>query len=441
MKSSASSSAPSLAAIVGAAGPRRSPRRRLVIVGTVLVLVVLGGLFWTRARASQDRGPRFTTTPLSRGDIGLTITATGNLEPTNEVTVGSELSGTVLEVYVDTNDHVTKGQPLAKLDTTKLAQTIESSRANFRAAQASVTQAQATVTETAATLKRCADLRSLSGGKLPSQSDYDTATAAADRAEANLLSAQASVAQAQAALEINETDLTKAVIKSPIDGIVLTRDIEPGQTVAASFTAPELFVIAENLQHMKLVVTVAEADIGRLAQGQSAHFTVDAWPDRSYSARVLKVAYGSAVTNNVVTYETELEVSNEDLSLRPGMTATADIRVAESKNVFLVPTAALRFDPAAALGTAPAAGQPRKTFIQSLTPMPPRRASGRPTGDQPEKAASAAGHSKIWVLRDDQPTPVAVHLGLSDGRETEITGDGLAEGLAVITKVTAPAAR
>jgi HlyD family secretion protein len=232
---------------------------------------------------------------------------------------------------------------------------------------------------------------------------------------------------------INESDLAKAVIKSPIDGIVLTRSIEPGQTVAASFTAPELFIIAENLEHMKLDVAVAEADIGRVAKDQKASFTVDAWPSRSYQASVLKVSYGSAVTDNVVTYETELEVANTDLSLRPGMTATADIHVAESKNVFLVPSAALRFDPSAVTPTATASA--KKTFVQSLSPMPPRRTNG--SGKTDGAVKSSAGHARIWVLRNGKPEAISVAIGLADERHTEVSGEGLTEGMQIIIRANA----
>ena len=430
-----------LAAIVTPPAPGPFRRRSAALITAAVVLLAAGAFVWNRARAAEHQPAAYATTPLARGDIGLTITATGKLAPTNEVTVGSELSGTVLEVYVDINDRVAKGQPLAKLDTTKLAQQTESSRANLRAAQASVAQAEATVRETDATLKRLEELRRVSGGKLPSQTDLDAAIAAADRAAANLLGAQASVSQSEAALRINENDLSKAIIKSPIDGIVLTREVEPGQTVAASFTAPELFVIAENLDHMKLTVTVAEADIGRLAAGQTASFTVDAWPDRTYLAKVERVAFGSSVTNNVVTYETDLEVANTDLSLRPGMTATADIRVAESKNVFLVPAAALRFDPekSAAATTSEA---PKKSFVQSLTPMPPRmNRPARPAVGEGEAPKSAAHQtrSRVWILRDGLPYPLQVKLGLNDGRLVEISGEGLSENLPVITKAATPA--
>lgn len=425
---STNSASPDLAGIINAAAPGRTSRLRLALIIGGVVILALVWFGWHRARAARAAAPVFVTAPLTRGDISLTITATGNLEPTNEVTVGSELSGTALEVYVDTNDRVTKGQPLAKLDTTKLNQQIAVSTANLQSAQASVAQAEATVTETEATLTRLTELRRLSGGKLPSSTEFDTAVAASARAQANLLVAQASVAQAEANLRINQNDLSKAIIKSPIDGIVLTRDIEPGQTVAASFTAPELFVIAENLEHMKLIVTVAEADIARLREGQAATFTVDAWPERTYDATVTKVAYGSSVTDNVVTYETELEVANTDLTLRPGMTATADVKVAESNDVLLAPVAALRFTPAT-----PAAGAaPQKTFIQSLTPMPPRRTASGAPGAEPAGAAKAS--PTLWVLRDGQPESIAVKTGLNDGRHVEVSAAGLSADTAVITR-------
>ena len=347
--------------------------------------------------------------------------------------VGSELSGTTLEVFVDFNDHVSKGQALAKLDTTKLLQQTESNRAAVKVAEAKVTQAQATVKESLAALARQRELSRLSGGKIPSQAEMATAIAASERASADLLSAQSLVGQAQAQVRINENDLSKAVIKSPIDGMVLTRSIEPGQTVAASFTAPQLFVIAEKLERMKLEVAIAEADIALVAKGQSATFTVDAWPERSYTANVTVVAYGSAVTQNVVTYEADLEVSNDDLSLRPGMTATADIRVAESKSVFVVPAAALRFDPASASLVSSVA---KKSFVQSLIPMPTRNRS-RPAADDGKSAPTKT--AKIWVLQDGRAISLLVTVGLSDGHQTEISAPNLTEGMSVILRLDTPA--
>jgi HlyD family secretion protein len=376
--------------------------------------------------------PTFATDPLRRGDITLTITATGNLEPINKISVGSELSGTTLEVCVSANDHVTRGQPLAKLDISKLEQQAESSRAAVVSAQAKVEQAEATVKEAEANFARQQELRRLTNGKLPSPAEMDAALAAAARARADQANAKAAVGQARAQVSLVERDLAKSVILSPIDGIVLSRSIQPGQTVAASFATPELFVIAENLDHMRLKVAVAEADIGRVVPGQKASFTVDAWPSRTYAATVLKVAYGSAVTDNLVTYQTELEVDNQDLSLRPGMTATVDIHVAQSQNVFVVRTASLRFDPDASSSALTSQSAKEKSSGGFLS-VPPARSSGRPANsDQPKKAAS--DRTQVWVLRDGRPEPLPVQIGISDGRLTEITGEGLNEGLAVITR-------
>lgn len=416
-----------------------APRKRRLLVALALVLGGSAAWWaWGRSPSSADLPLSFLTEPLSRGSVALTVTATGNLEPTNEVTVGSELSGTILEVYVDSNDLVKKGQALAKLDPTKLTQETESTRAKLRSAQANLLEAQATLKEAEADLSRLRKLQELSNHQLPSAAEMATAEATAARAEAGVAVAEAAVEQAEAQLRVNENDLEKAVIRSPIDGIVLTRDVEPGQTVAASFTAPELFVIAESLEHMKLTVAVAEADIGRLADGQSAQFRVDAWPQRQYPAVVEKVSYGSSVTDNVVTYDTELRVENGDLTLRPGMTATVDIAVAEEKNVFLVPSAALRFKPAPpdnSEGPPLSAGEKpsERSFVQSLAPMPPRPPRTRSGGNETNQPPSP-GESEIWILRDGHPEPVPVIVGISDGRRVQISSPELTEGLPVILR-------
>lgn len=419
----------------------------------IIWLVVIGALAgtgyyaWSKSHETEVAPFTYTTEPVKRGDIKLTVTATGNLEPTTEVTIGSMLSGNAGEVYVDINDRVKKDQELAKIIIRRLDQDTDNSRAALNAAQAKVKQVEATVMESEAALERQQELHKLSGGRTPSKADMVTATAAAARAKADLASAQAAVDQAKASLEANISDQERAVLRSPIDGVVLKRSLEPGQTVAASFNSPELFVIAENLEHMKLRVAVAEADIGRVAAEQKASFTVDAWPDRSYSAKVTRVSFGSAITDNVVTYETELEVANPDLSLRPGMTATADIHVAEGHDVLLVPVSALRFDPHAA-SEAPRGGGPpgapgaeKKSFVQSLIPSPSRRGSGGGSrggaaDDEGGAAIPKSGRSQIWILRDGQPVAVPVKLGISDGRLTEVTGEGLSEGAPVIIRAS-----
>lgn len=445
MKATALSQPADLAGIVQQAAPHRTRWLRYTILLLIIALGVGAWLWWEqRVQAQQNVSP-YATEEIKRGDIKLTVMATGNLEPTNEVTIGSELSGIILDVLVDVNDRVKKGQPLARLDTSKLAQTTESSRASLNSAKAKVAQAEATVRESTATLERLRELHRLSGGKTPSKSELDTAIATADRAKADLDSTKASVQQSEAQLRSNETDLGKAVIKSPIDGIVLKRSVEPGQTVAASFTAPELFIIAENLEHMQLNVAVAEADIGRVETGQQATFTVDAWSDRSFSASVTRVSFGSAIVDNVVTYETEMEVSNKDLSLRPGMTAVADIHVAESKDVLLVPNIALRFDPEASPppSASPFSNAPgeKKSFVQSLMPGPPRGMGRRSSSGQDTKkpgARPAQHEPRIWILRDGKPVPLVVKTGLTDGRYTEVSGEGVTEGLHVITRASRP---
>lgn len=413
-----------LADIIEKAKPGH-PFRKWVIGAAVLALFG-GGWWWYQHNAKEDTGPIYNTEELKRGDLSLIVTATGNLAPTNQVTVGSELSGTVSEVYVDVNDTVKQGQPIAKLDTIKLAQQTERNRAVLLAAKARVAQAEATRLENHATLERLQELLRLSGGKTPSKADMDAATAAVTRAEADLESANASVAQADADVKSIERDLAKTVIRSPVDGIILTRTIEVGQTVAASFTAPILFLIAEDLRKMDLVVTVAEADIGRLEKAQKASFTVSAWPNRTYTAAVKLVSFGSVITNNVVTYNTELEVTNDDLSLRPGMTATADISVAESKDILLVPNTALRFDPEVAKSLGKEAGGNDKTLVESLSSRPRFNRGGA------AKARVRSEGPSVWTLKDGVPVEILVKTGLTDGRFTEATGEGLKEGLPLI---------
>lgn len=424
-----------LADAINANSTSHKSSKRLYLIGAV-VLIGLGLWIYSSTSSQGDSDtPRFNTQALSAGDIRLTVTATGNLEPTNEVSVGSEISGKATEVYVDTNDVVSKGQALAQLDTSTLENQLKASRASLESAKANLSQSKATLKEAEATLARQKELHRISDGRIPSKSDLAATEAAEERARASVLSSQAAISEAEAEVETRASDLSKATIRSPSDGIVLSRSIEPGQTVAASFNTPELFVIAEDLSQMKLEVAVAEADIGRVAAQQSARFTVDAWPDRSFEAAVTKVAYGSAVTDNVVTYQTELSVSNEDLSLRPGMTATADIDVAYHQDVLLVPVAALRFTPEAADGTRAAGGRAdaqEKSFIDNLIPSQSRPSAGQ-AGDR-DAAANETDQDApvVWILVDGDPKKVTVSLGLNDGRNQEVSADELSEGTLII---------
>jgi len=419
------------------------PRRKWWLMVLVLALAVAGFFYYHSKSDPATDGPDYVTQPVKRGDISLVITASGTLAPTNQVIIGSELSGTAQEVYVDTNDLVKKSQPLAKLETSKLAQQTERSRATLLAAKAKVSQAEATLRESEASFARQQELHTLSGGKTPSQATMATSLATVARSKADLESANAAVAGAEAEVRSNERDLEKAIIRSPVDGVVLTRSIEVGQTVAASFTAPTLFTIAEDLKKMELVVSVAEADIGRVAIGQSATFNVDAWPARVYTAAVKKVSFAAAgtgtattaatpATSGVVSYSTELAVANDDLSLRPGMTATVDISIISKKDVWLVPNAALRFDPLAAAEI----GKPvetKRTLVQSLSPGGGRRWWGG--GSTRPQSAPASKGPHFWTLVDGKPTEVPVKTGITDGRFTEILDEGMAGETTAIINV------
>ncbi len=426
-------------------GGASRPFRKWAIIIAFLALATGGAWYGYINRKVTNGKVEYTTKEASRGRISLIVTAAGNLAPTNEVVIGSELSGTVNEVYVDTNDPVKKNQPLAKLDTTKLDQQTERSRAALLVAKARVSQADATLAETMAALARQVELHELSSGKTPSRATMETSRAAVARARADLESAHASVAGAQAEVKSFERDLQKAIIISPVDGMVLARSIEVGQTVAASFTAPTLFTIAENLKKMELVVSVSEADIGRVETGLQATFNVDAWPGRSYTAKVKKVAFGSsnnsnsaagndnataATTTGVVTYRTELEVDNDDLSLRPGMTATVDIAIVDKKDILLVPNAALRFDPefAASIGK-PTEGS--RTLVQSLSPGGGRRWRGNTT----PKPGVKNTQPHVWTLKEGEPTEILVTPGITDGKNTEITSGDLPTGTPLIISI------
>ncbi len=406
---------------IDASSTRRRARRKLWLV--VIFLVVLGvAAGWAWKGEKQPNLPQYETQTVGQGDLTVLVTATGNLEPTVDVNVGSELSGILTSVEVDYNQEVKVGQVLARLDTTKLEAEVTQSKAALQAAEAKVLQAQATIAETRSKLEQLKRVRELSNNKVPSQADLDTAEANYARAVADEASAQAEVAQAQATLQYKQTDLTKAVITSPINGVVLTREVEKGQTVAASFQAPVLFTLAEDLTQMELHVDVDEADIGQVREGQDAEFTVDAYPDRVFEAQIVQVRYGSQTVDGVVTYETVLKVNNADLSLRPGMTATADITVKKVVNAVLVPSAALRF--------APPVQQQKKSsggLVGMLLPHPPRDESSEETVDTKKKQQT------VYILQDGQAVAVPVTIGSTDGTMTEIVSGDVKPGMSVIT--------
>ena len=389
-------------------------RSKLVLAALASVAVLLYAIFGT---GGSNSGVRYVTEPVNKGDLTVAVTATGTVQPTNEVEISSELSGIVRNVLVDYNSAVTTGQTLAELDTDKLSSTADSSRAKLQAAEAKVSEAEATVLETRLERDR---QQQLVTRRVGAAQQLETAEAAHQRAFAALKSAKADVAAATADLALNETNLEKAVIRSPITGVVLSRVVEPGQTVASSLQAPVLFTIAEDLTKMEVQVDVDEADVGSVREGQKASFTVDAYPDRRFIAEIRELRYGSEVVQGVVTYKAVLTTDNSELLLRPGMTATAEIVVAHVQDALTVPNAALRFSPPSGEAV------DKRNFLQKLMP-------GRPRLRRPSSPREPTGaERKVWVLGDGRPQEVAVTVGATDRKRTEIRQGGLAPGQAVI---------
>jgi HlyD family secretion protein len=400
-------------------------RRPLLWAAVVAILLVAAGAWWWQARQAANAAPSYATQAAAKGDLTLIVTANGTIQPTRSISIGSELSGTVLKVNVDVNDRIKKGQVLVVLDTAKLRDQILRARAVLAAASAKVAQTAATIKEARAAFGRLEEVARLSGGKVPSKSELDVGRAMLDRALADDASARAGVSDAAAALSTDEINLSKASISAPSDGVVLTRSVDPGNAVAASLQAVTLFTLAEDLAKLRLWVYVDEADVGSVKTGQDATFTVSAYPGRKFPARVTRVGFGSTITDNVVTYLTYLDVDNTDLSLRPGMTATATITATQRNDVLLVPNAALRFMPSTGSANAPA----KSGIASSLMPRIP----GSNTRRSAAAGASTAGAKQVWVLHDGVAVAVPVTPGISDGHMTEITGGGLEVGMLVIT--------
>lgn len=404
-------------------------RRPALWAGMAALLLAIAGVWYWQVRKAANAAPSYSTQVVGRGNLTLTVTANGTIQPTRSINIGSELSGTVLKVNVDVNDKIKKGQVMVVLDTAKLQDQILRSRAALTSASAVVAQSVATTSESRASLARLEEVARISGGKVPAKTELDIARATLARAVGAEASARAGVNDAQAALSTDQINLSKASISAPADGVVLTRTVDPGNTVAASLQAVTLFTVAEDLAKLRLWVYVDEADVGSVKNGQDATFTVSAYPTRNFPARITRVGFGSTITDNVVTYLTYLDVENTDLSLRPGMTATASIVAAKRSNVLLVPNAALRYTPTSAAAAA------KKGLASGMSFGAPKTESQRKGAAD---SASTAAARQVWVLPDDKgtstgPVAVAVMPGISDGHMTEITSGDLKAGMRVIT--------
>ncbi|WP_281840901.1 efflux RND transporter periplasmic adaptor subunit [Sinisalibacter aestuarii] len=391
----------------------------------VLVLALAAGGWWYLQGGGQDASASvsYRTDTVTREDLEVTITATGTIEPLNLVEISSELSGTLIEVLVDFNDTVNEGEVLARLDTTEIDAQLAVLNASHAAAEAQLASAQATLDEAR---ESHATSQSLFDRGVVTQSTLDSNRATLARAEAAYHVAEANVALAEANFEAEIARRDKTEITSPITGVVLDVAAEPGQIVAASLSAPTLFTIAEDLSQMELQADIAEADIGQVSAGDNATFTVEAYDTAVFTAQVTQVRFASEESDGLVIYKAILSVENPDLRLRPGMTAVADIVVAEATDALTVPNAALRYvhpQPAAPEANAQSENDGGGGLIGMLMP---RRPGSNSTG------ARADGKS-LWVMRDGVPVQLAVETGATDGSRTVVVSDMLAEGDLVIT--------
>ncbi len=394
---------------------------RLILVVSTLALAIAGGVAFYVVSSQQTEAVNYITRSVETGDITSTATATGNLEPRATVTVGAEISGTIKSVAVKDSQRVEEGQLLATFDLSDLNSELELAKASLSSSNASVRRAVATYNEALAEEART---KRLVDRGVTARADLETAQAATTRAKADLDKARADSQRAKATVEETGANLNKAEIRSPIAGVIMERNVEPGQTVASSLQAPELFVVAEDLSKMHLEIWIDEADVGVVKPGQEATFEVAAYSGRSFDAVVESIDISPTTTDNVVTYLALLTVDNTEGLLRPGMTATATIVTQKNAGVMRVPNAALRFNPDAG-----EAKTEENSF--SLVPQRPRRRSSAKTNsDQPRTS-----RGKVYVLRNGQLEVVRVRTGATDGLNTEVISDDLKDGDKVVVGV------
>jgi HlyD family secretion protein len=393
--------------------------RRAAAIAAACLLVLLAGWWWTHRKADEAGGYRTTT--VERGDIRVAISATGTLSAISTVTVGSQVSGQVTDVLVDFNDKVTKGQVIAKIDPSTYEAQIEQGNAQIASAQAQLRQAQASLRNAKLDYGRKA---ALGDQQLVAKSDVDLARAALDQAQAQVNSAQAQIRQQTASTQTTRVNLNRTVIRSPVDGVILTRSIEPGQTVAASLQAPTLYTIAADLRNMRLKASNDESDLGSIKTGQLVTFRVDAYPNDTFRGRVEQIRLTPVIESNVVTYAAMISAPNPELKLKPGMTATLNVETARKDDVLRVPSAALRFRPTAAMLAA--LGGPEADSGAQGAKAKPTATAGRST---------TPAQATLWVYDGDSLSPVKVTAGISDATFTEIVAGDIQEGTVLATRV------
>jgi HlyD family secretion protein len=382
-------------------------KKAFIILAAVLIVLVIGLEFYLHR--GLRKGPQFNTETVAKGDITAAVITSGTLAPVTKVDVGSQISGPITKINVDFNSHVRKGEALAEIDPAPFKDSVEMAAANLKAAQAAVEVAQNTADEAKKEYDRSLDLFN---NKMISSEDKEAAELTYLSAKDDLLTKQAEAREAKDALDASRVNLANTVIRSPIDGVVLSRNVSVGQTVAASMQAPVLFTLANDVTSLMIDCDVDEMDVSQVRVGQNVSFTVTSYPDTPFSGRVVQVRIGSDLTQNVVTYTTLVEVDNTQVKLLPGMTATVNIITAEAKNVLRVRPSALAFEPS--LAQIAAAKPAKKTAAKT------KRGPAKPGDD-------------VWVLKNDGSiAPVSVHTGITDRTYTEIVSGDLKDGDVVI---------
>jgi HlyD family secretion protein len=402
-------------------------KRIFSLVIAILVLAGTGYGFWRWGNSPKESS--YVTVPVQRGNVTQVVSSTGTLQAVVTVLVGSQVSGTIDKLFADFNSKVKAGQVVAQLNQDKFKAAVDQARANLLAAQSNFEKAKVSVGDALRTLERNRELKKRD---IMAQSELDAAQTAYDAAVAQLEVNKAQIAQAQAALNQASVDLNNTVIHSPVDGIVISRSVDVGQTVAASLQAPTLFTIANDLAKMEVHTNVDEADIGNVTEGQEVTFTVDAFPARRFSGRVQQVRNAPTVVQNVVTYDAVVRIDNKDLLLKPGMTANVQFLVNRKEDVLTIPNMAIRFKP-----------PDQKNEAQELLRQEQSRAAptvgARKTSRSPGGAGGGGGRGgrriSIYLLRNGQAEPVEVQLGITDGSKTELREGELKENDPVIIGV------
>jgi len=397
-------------------------KKILIILTIVLVIAAIAGYFLYKRTPEVS----YKTARIERGTIVSTVAATGNLSAVTTVQVGTQVSGTIQKIYVDFNSRVKKGQPIAEIDPSLFNASVEQAQGNSLSAEANLLKAKVTLADAERTFKRNKQL--LNDGII-SQGDYDVAESALQSARAGVKAAEGNVAQTRGSLMQSRTNLRYSVIRSPVDGIVISRAVDVGQTDAASFSTPTLFTIAQDLTKMQIEVSVDEADISRIVLQQEAGFTVDSYPEQTFHGKVIQIRSAPVITQNVVTYVVVVSVDNSDMKLKPGMTANVSIEVAKKEDVLILPPAALRFKP-----------KVKDEETKSKTNGErPGGAVQRPAGGHGANGGGKAGPAKgrersqkVYLLKEGKPVAADVKTGIANNHGIEMTGGDLKEGDEVI---------